>query len=60
MVKSEETERQPGYIERIRILHEFKSMGLVDEEFQNFEQNLKLTQNDVTSAFGGKHTEYCN
>lgn len=60
LVKSEETERQPGYIERIRILHEFKSMGLVDEEFQNFEQNLKLTQNDVTSAFGGKHTEYCN
>lgn len=54
LIKTEETERQPGYKERIGILHEFKSMGLVDKEFQDFEQNLKLTKNDVTLAIERK------
>lgn len=52
IIEEEETERQPGYKRRIRMLHEFKRMSLVDKQIQNFDHNLKLTKDDVTSAVG--------
>lgn len=58
MIEAEETERQPGFRRRIRMLHEFKRMALVDKQIQNFDQNLKLTKDDVTSATGKTFTGY--
>lgn len=57
MIEAEETQRQPGFKRRIRILKEFKRIGLVDEQIQNFDQNLKLTRDDFTSATGKTNTD---
>lgn len=56
MIEAEETERQPGFRRRIRMLHEFKRMALVDKQIQNFDQNLKLTKDGITSAVGKTFT----
>lgn len=56
MIKVEETQGQPGFKRRIRILKEFKRIGLVDEQIQDFHQNLKLTGDDFTSATGKTNT----
>lgn len=56
MIEAEETEKQPGFRRRIRMLHEFKRMALVDKQIQNFDQNLKSTKDDVTSAVGKTFT----
>lgn len=56
MIEEEETERQPGYKRRIMMSHEFKRMSLVDKQIQNFDHNLKLTKDDVTSAVGKTFT----
>lgn len=56
MIEAEETERQPGFRRRIRMLHEFKRMALIDKQIHNFDQNLRLTKDDVTSAVGKTFT----
>lgn len=52
MIEAEEKDKQPGFTQRIRILHEFKLMALIDKQIQNFDQNLRFTKDDVTSAVG--------
>lgn len=39
MIEAEETERQPGFKQRIKILHEFEQMAFGDKQIQNFDQN---------------------
>lgn len=56
MIEAEETQGQPGFKTRIRILKEFKRIGLVDEQIEDFHQNLKLTGDDFTSATGKTNT----
>lgn len=56
MIQAEETERQPGYKRRIKMLHEFRQMDLVNKQVENFHQGLKLTKDDVTSAVGKAFT----
>lgn len=56
MIQAEETERQPGYKRRIRMLHEFRRMALVDKQVENFDHSLKSTKDDVTSAVGKAFT----
>lgn len=56
MIQAEETERQPGYKRRIRMLHELRRMALVDKQVENFDQYLKSTKDDVTSAVGKTFT----
>lgn len=56
MIEAEETQGQPGFKRRIRILKEFKRIGLVDEQIQDFHQNRKLTGDDFTSATGKTNT----
>lgn len=57
MIEAEETQGQPGFKRRIRILKEFKRTGLIDEQIQDFDQNLKLIGDDFTSATG--KNKYC-
>lgn len=56
MIQAEETERQPGYKRRIRMLLEFRRMALVDKQVENFDHSLKSTKDDVTSAVGKAFT----
>lgn len=56
MIEAEETEKQPGFRRRIKILYEFKRMALVDEQVQNFDQNIKSMKDDVKSAVGKTFT----
>lgn len=56
MIQAEETERQPGYKRRIRMLIEFRRMALVDKQVENFGHSLKSTKDDVTSAVGKAFT----
>lgn len=58
MIEAEELERQPGFKQRIQMLHEFKQMALVDKQIQHFDQNLKLTKDDFTLAVGKAFTCY--
>lgn len=39
MIEAEETERQPGFKQKIKILHEFEQMAFGDKQIQNFDQN---------------------
>ncbi|XP_056014684.1 uncharacterized protein LOC125674781 isoform X2 [Ostrea edulis] len=52
MIQAEDTERQPGYWRRIKMLNEIKRMALVDKQVENFDQNFRLTKGDISSAVG--------
>ncbi|XP_078320634.1 uncharacterized protein LOC144617592 isoform X2 [Crassostrea virginica] len=52
MIHAEETERQPGYRSRIKMLNRFRRMALVDKHTSDFDQNLQSTKDDVTSGVG--------
>lgn len=43
MIQSEETEKQSGYLNRIKMLQEIKRMALVDKDVESFGQNFQLT-----------------
>lgn len=51
-IKSEELEKQPGYIERIHSLTEMRSIALVEENGQAFRQDMKTTITDIESVRG--------
>lgn len=52
MIQSEETEKQSGYLNRIKMLQEIKRMALVDKDVESFGQNFQLTRKDIESVTG--------
>lgn len=52
MIQSEETEKQPGYFNRVKMLKEIKRMALVDKDVENFGQNVRLTRENIKSVTG--------
>ncbi|XP_048768023.1 uncharacterized protein LOC125674784 isoform X2 [Ostrea edulis] len=52
MIQAEESERQPGYDRRIKMLQEMKRMALVDRDYQNLDTNFRRTRSDISSAVG--------
>jgi hypothetical protein len=52
MIQAEESDRQPGYDKRIKMLEEMKRMALVDKDYQNLGLNFRRTRSDITSAVG--------
>lgn len=51
-IKSEEIEKQPGYLERIHGLKEMKNIALVEQNVQAFGQDMKTTMTDIESVRG--------
>eukprot|EP00477_Mikrocytos_mackini_P004006 GAHX01005541.1.p1 GENE.GAHX01005541.1~~GAHX01005541.1.p1 ORF type:complete len:81 (-),score=10.25 GAHX01005541.1:546-788(-) len=52
MIQSEETDKQPGYFNRVKMLKEIKRMALVDQDVENFGQNIRLTRESIKSITG--------
>lgn len=52
IIQSEETEKQPGYFNRVKMLKEIKRMALVDKDVENFGQNVRLTRENIKSVTG--------
>lgn len=52
MIQSEETEKQLGYFNRVKMLKEIKRMALVDKDVENFGQNVRLTRENIKSVTG--------
>lgn len=52
MIQSEETEKQPGYFNRVRMLKEIKRMALVDQDVENFGQTFRLTRENIKTITG--------
>lgn len=47
MIQSEETERQPGYDQRIKVLREFRHMACVDKDFENLNENFLSAKQEM-------------
>lgn len=52
MIQSEEMERQPGFIKRIKMLKEIKKLALVDQEVEKFCQNIRITKENIKLVMG--------
>lgn len=52
MIQSEETEKQPGYLNRVKMLTEIRRMALVDQDVESFGQNFQLTRDHIESITG--------
>lgn len=52
MIQSEETDKQPGYFNRVKMLKEIKRMALVDQDVESFGQNIRLTRENIKSITG--------
>lgn len=52
MIQSEETDKQPGYFNRVKMLKEIKRMALVDQDVESFGQNIQLTRENIKSITG--------
>lgn len=52
MILSEETDKQPGYFNRVKMLKEIKRMALVDQDVESFGQNIQLTRESIKSITG--------
>lgn len=49
MIQAEEMEKQPGYEQRIKVLNEFRHMALIDKDFENFDEEIQLTKQEMAS-----------
>ncbi|XP_062611155.1 uncharacterized protein LOC134273000 [Saccostrea cucullata] len=56
MIQSEESEKQPGFPKRVKMLMEMKRMALVDKDVESFSQNIKVTRKNIQSATGKTFT----
>lgn len=52
MIQSEETEKQPGYFNRIKMLKDIKTLALVDQDVENLSQNIRITREKIRSVMG--------
>lgn len=55
MIKSEEMEKQPGYLKRIEMLQHIKKSALVDQEVASLSRSIQITRENVKSATGKTH-----
>lgn len=55
MIKSEEMEKQPGYLKRIEMLQNIKKSALVDQEVASLSRSIQITRKNVKSATGKSH-----
>ncbi|XP_078317759.1 uncharacterized protein LOC144620557 [Crassostrea virginica] len=55
MIQSEEVEKQPGYLNRIRMLDEMKRVALVPEDVQMFTKNIIDARQNVNAVVGSEH-----
>lgn len=51
-IKSEESEKQTGYLERIKSLQNMKDIALVERNVEKFGQDMHATLNDIESVRG--------
>ena len=56
MIQSEQSEKQPGYFNRIQMLEEMKRVALVDKDVEMFERNLKVTRQNIQTVVGKTFT----
>lgn len=49
MIRAEEMEKQSGYEQRIKVLNEFRHMALIDKEFENFDEEMQLTKQEMAT-----------
>lgn len=52
MIQSEETEKQPGFLQRVHMLREMRKMALVDPGVNLLEQNIRSTIENIRSITG--------
>lgn len=49
MIRAEEMEKQSGYEQRIKVLNEFRHMALIDKDFENFDEEMQLTKQEMAT-----------
>lgn len=52
MIQSEEVEKQPGFLNRVKMLKEIKRMALVDQDVNTLGQNIRVTRETIKSVTG--------
>lgn len=52
MIQSEQTEKQPGFLERVKMLQNMRKMALVDEDVENLGKNIQDARNSVETVVG--------
>lgn len=48
LIQAEYNEMQPGYLQRVQMLEEFKQLALVDTQIETFDKHFESTIDDVT------------
>lgn len=52
MIQSEQEEKQPGHLNRVKMLMEFRKMALVDQEVEDFSMNIQEARENIMTITG--------
>lgn len=52
MIQSEQTEKQPGFLERVKMLQNMQKMALIDNDVENLGKNIQDARNSVQTVVG--------
>lgn len=52
MIQAEQEEKQPGYLNRVKMLKEFKRMSLVDQDVERFNKDIQDARENTKTITG--------